>query len=272
MALSLLSWSMQVLVMTFCPGSHSGNVFCQLDLTLSLQWDTLFFPSCSKFLCTATLHWWVLCSALEVDSFWWWMKGSCRVLKSNLRALWMKSASHMKKLALSVVIVSLKSWIWKGHLYFSKANTQQRAKRELKQPKKMLSHVILGSAIPGSINNYFIVFTDLSTRAERERVGREKLHCSAAPSSPMASALAPYLLRGDSTRAETTSRWMRKRHRWRFGLAHLIMIQKGPSFPVTLWHSDRICCLSHSVLLPFPLSRCQHAKTPWQGQYQSATF
>lgn len=152
------------------------------------------------------------------------MKGSCMALKSNLRALWKKSASHMKKLVLSIVIASLKSRIWKGHLYSSKANTQQHGKRELKQLKKMLSHVVSGSAIPGSINNYFVVFTDLSTRAKRERVGREKLHCWAAPNDPMSSTLAAYLLRGDSTKAGTTCRWMRKRHRWRFGVVHLIMI------------------------------------------------
>lgn len=223
MALSLLSWSTRVLMMS-SPGSHSGYVFCQLDLILCLQWDTLFFTSFPKLLCTATLHWWVLCSTLEVGSFWWWMKGGCTVLKSNLRALWMKSASHMKKLVLSIVIISLKSWIWKGHLYSSKANTQQHAKRELKQPKKMLPHVISGSAIPGSINNYFVVFTDLSTWAERERIGRQKLHCWAAPSGLTPSTLAAYLLQGDSTRAGTTCRWMRQRHRWRFGLVHLIMI------------------------------------------------
>lgn len=192
----------------------------------NLTWSCAFSGThySSLLALNSTLHWWVLCSTLEVGSFWWWMKGGCTVLKSNLRALWMKSASHMKKLVLSIVIISLKSWIWKGHLYSSKANTQQHAKRELKQPKKMLSHVISGSAIPGSINNYFVVFTDLSTWAERERIGRQKLHCWAAPSGSMPSTLAAYLLQGDSTRAGTTCRRMRQRHRWRFGLVHLIMI------------------------------------------------
>lgn len=150
------------------------------------------------------------------------MKGSWTVLKSNLKARWMESASHVKKLVLSIVIVSFKSWFWKGHLYSSKAKT---SKRELKLPKKMLSHVISGSAVPGSTNNYFVVFIDVSTWAKRGRAGREKLHCSAAPSSLMPSMLPAYLLWQNSTKAGKTCRLIRKRHSWRFGLVHLITIQ-----------------------------------------------
>lgn len=87
---------------------------CQLDSTLHLQWDALSFASCLQLLCPATLHRWVLCSSLELGVVQWWLKGSYAVLKSNLRALWMESASHVKKLVLSVVTIRLKSWNVKG--------------------------------------------------------------------------------------------------------------------------------------------------------------
>lgn len=74
------------LVMMFCPASHSGYAFCQLYLTLCLQWDISFLTSCPKLLCTATLHWWGLCSTLEVGSFWWWMKGSHTVSKKQFES------------------------------------------------------------------------------------------------------------------------------------------------------------------------------------------
>lgn len=75
-------------------------------------------------------------------------------------------------------------------------------------------------------------------------------------------------LRRDAIRTGNMCRWIGKRCKWKFGPVHLITADSGLSFHVALCHPACMCCLSLSVLFPFPLSGCQRVKTPWQGQCQ----
>lgn len=161
--------------------------------------------------------------------------------------------------------------MWKGHLYSSNAN-MECAKRELKQPKKMLSHVISGLQSKGALIT--ILLPSLISLYGRRWRELEVRGCTAEPLQVVPPLPASTKRRCNQDREHVQVNWEKVQVKvWAGPFAYSWLRTIFDSLTLmTLCHPVCMCCLSHPVLFPFPLSGCQHVKTPWQGQCQSATL
>ena len=140
------------------------------------------------------------------------------------------------------------------------------AKRELKQLKKMLSHVISGLQSKGALITILLLNSLVSLYGRRWRES-ELRGCSIEPLQVVPSLPASAKRRCNQGREHVQVNWEKVQVKvWvsPFDYSWLSWL----SFHVTLCHPACMCCLSLSVLFPFPLSGCQRVKTPWQGQCQ----